>query len=375
MQRSRVVPLLFRGTRKGMSSGKPAAMKDEYGKMDSSGIIYKSQNFVLESGVVLPEVQACYNTFGQLNERRDNLLVVCHALTGNSRLDQWWGTLLGPGKALDTDKYMVMCANVMGSCYGTTGPSSLDPSTGRTYGMSFPAVTIRDTVRLHMELARNALGATSVVCAVGGSMGGMQALEWGLLGEDYVRRCVIIGCGAAHTAWQIGISETQRQAIYMDPCWRGGDIDPDNPPVAGLAVARQIAMLSYRTARSYEAKFGRGTDAAGNWQVRSYLAYQGIKFRDRFDAVTYVKITEQMDAHDVGRGRGGTAAALARMRARCLVMGIDSDVLYPLQEQVDLAAQIPGSVFKTIASINGHDGFLLEHETVNADILEFLQES
>lgn len=346
------------------------AMRDEYGAMDSSGRVYGAP-FTLESGVVLPAAAACYNTYGELNADKSNLLVVCHALTGNSRLDLWWGTLLGPGKALDTSKYMVLCANVLGSCYGSTGPTSVDPTTGRPYGASFPDVTIRDTVRLHMEVARS-LGVRSVACVVGGSMGGMQALEWGLIGGDFVRRCVVIGCGAAHTAWQIGISETQRQAVYMDPNWRGGDPDPLHPPAQGLSLARQIAMISYRTAKGYESKFGRQTDEAGQWQVRRYLAYQGERFLDRFDAVSYVKITEQMDTHDVGRGRGGVDAALAGMRARVLVMGIDSDVLYPLEEQQQLVARIPGSQLAVIRSVNGHDGFLLEHEQVNERICSFL---
>ena len=341
--------------------------------MDSSGQVYIAKDFQLESGEVLPEAKACYNVFGRLNEQKDNLMVVCHALTGNARVDQWWGTLLGPGKALDTSKHMVVCANVLGSCYGSTGPTSINPATNKAYGISFPEVTIRDTVRLHMEMVKEALGAPSVLCVVGGSMGGMQALEWGLLGEDYVKNCVVIGCGAAHSAWQIGISETQRQAIYADPHWREGDIDPANPPVSGLAVARQIAMLSYRTAKGYASKFGREKDAEGRWQVRKYLEYQGHKFKDRFDAISYIKITEQMDTHDVGRGRGGLDAALGGMKPRVLVMGMDSDVLYPLEEQIELAAKIPRSTFQVIQSLDGHDGFLLEHEQVNASILQFLQ--
>lgn len=233
-------------------------------------------------------------------------------------------------------------------------------------------VTIRDTVRLHIDLVRSALGVTRVECVVGGSMGGMQALEWGLCAGDYVDKCVVIGCGAAHTAWQIGISESQRQAIYNDPLWRGGSFDPANPPTAGLSVARQIAMISYRTAKAYELKFGREKDSRGAWQVRKYLEYQGRKFQDRFDAVTYVKLTEQMDTHDVGRDRGGVQAALAGMKPRVLVVGLDSDILYPLHEQTDLVAMIPNSALHVIRSINGHDGFLLEHEAVDAAVSEFL---
>ena len=211
-----------------------------------------------------------------------------------------------------------------------------------------------------------------VECVVGGSMGGMQALEWGLCGGDFVKKCVVIGCGAAHTAWQIGISESQRQAIFMDPLWRGGRVDPANPPAAGLSVARQIAMISYRTAKAYELKFGREKDSRGDWEVRKYLQYQGRKFQDRFDAVTYVKLTEQMDTHDVGRGRGGVKAALAGMIPRVLVIGLDSDLLYPPHEQSDLVSMIPESSLHIIQSINGHDGFLLEHEAIDRAVNQFL---
>lgn len=205
-------------------------MRDEYSQMDASGSTFTTHNFVLESGTVLPTAEVRYNTFGSLNAARDNLLVVCHALTGNSRLDIWWGSMLGPGKTFDTDKYLVVCANVLGSCYGTTGPRSTDPTTGRPYGTTFPLCTIRDTVRLHMLMCQEGLGARRCAAVVGGSLGGMQALEWGLIGGSFVGKTVAIGCGAQHTAWQIGISEAQRQAIYNDVAWGDGrDVDMDRP--------------------------------------------------------------------------------------------------------------------------------------------------
>lgn len=232
-----------------------------------------------------------------------------------------------------------------------------------------------DTVGLHLRMVKEALGARSVACVVGGSLGGMQALEWALLGgAAFVRSAVVIACGARHTAWQIGISETQRQAIYADPNWRGGAFEPDRPPAQGLSVARQIAMFSYRTPQGFDAKFGRETHADdGRFQVRRYLEYQGRKFLGRFDALTYVRLTEKMDTHDVGRGRtGGVEGALRSVPQPVLVLGIDSDVLYPLREQEEVAGLLPRGELRVVRSREGHDGFLLEQEQVGGAIAEFL---
>jgi len=340
--------------------------------MDSSGETYLSKNFQLENGVILPEVQVRYSTFGKLNDTYDNILVVCHALTGNSRLDTWWGSMLGPGLTFDTSKYLVVCANVLGSCYGSTGPTTINSNTNTKYGNDFPAVTIRDTVNAHMMMIKNAIGAKGIECVIGGSMGGMQALEWAIMGGDFVKKTVVIGCGAAHTAWQIAISETQRQAIYADPKWNDGNVDMSNPPTKGLSVARQIAMLSYRTPIAYQKKFGRQKDDNGIWQAKKYLEYQGTKFLERFDPVSYIKITEQMDMHDVGRNRGGIEKALSQIKGRCLVVGIDSDILYPLHEQEELAQLIPNAKLSIIKSSEGHDGFLLEQSQLAEFIDKFL---
>ena len=281
--------------------------------------------------------------------------------------------MLGPGKTFDTSKYLVVCANVLGSCYGSTGPTTINSNTGKVYGNSFPDVTIRDTVNAHMMMIKNGIGANGIVCVIGGSMGGMQALEWAIIGGDFVKKSVIIGCGAAHTAWQIAISETQRQAIYADPKWNNGNVDMTNPPLKGLSVARQIAMLSYRTPIAYQKKFGRQKDDQGIWQAKKYLEYQGIKFLERFDPVSYIKITEQMDMHDVGRNRGGVDKALSEIKGRCLVVGIDSDTLYPLHEQEELAKLIPTAKLNIIKSTEGHDGFLLEQNQLAGFIDEFLK--
>eukprot|EP01038_Epipyxis_sp_PR26KG_P008272 gene8272-11197_t len=353
---------------------KAESMKDEYGCLDCAGDTFVCPSFILESGVVMINVETRYNTFGKLNERKDNAILVCHALTGNSRLDQWWGCMLGDGKCFDTSKYFLVCANILGSCYGSTGPMSVNPQTGRIYGNSFPDVTIRDTVSLQIKLMKEHLGVSSVRCVIGGSMGGMQALEWAIMGEDFVRSSIIIGCGAKHSAWQIGISETQRQAIYADPLWHGGDIDPNNPPKSGLSVARQIAMISYRTKASYDLKFGREIDSkTGAWEVARYLEYQGKKFLDRFDALTYVKIINQMDTHDITRDRNDNLNnILSNVKCTTLVIGIDSDLLYPLSEQEELAKNIPNCQMEILSSPNGHDSFLIEQIQMSYLITEFL---
>lgn len=376
--------------------GEGSQMEDEYGEMTSDGSTYTHpEPFQLESGQVLPVAELTYNTYGELNEAKDNALIVCHALTGNSSLHTWWGDMLGPGCAFDTEKYFVVCTNILGSCYGSTGPTS--PSDGKPggspYGYAFPDITVQDTVRLQLNLLRSELGISSVKAVIGGSFGGMQAVEFAAqagISENgnspYVRSVIPIACGAAHTAWQIAISEVQRQAIYADPKWNNGDIDWDDPPHAGLSVARQMGMVTYRTAIGYETKFGRAIknkddNATDNpayggsnayWDVKSYLEYQGEKFLTRFDPVTYVKLTEQMDTHDVGRNRGGAQKALESVNIPILVLGIDSDVLYPLYEQEALVKLFPRGELRIINSDAGHDGFLLEQDQVSELISDFL---
>eukprot|EP00043_Microstomoeca_roanoka_P009843 m.93660 g.93660 ORF g.93660 m.93660 type:complete len:390 (+) comp14709_c0_seq2:79-1248(+) len=344
---------------------------DEYGVMNSEGKLFSVASFQLESGVIMKNVNVNVNTYGTLNADADNAIVVCHALTGNAAVHTWWAGLFGNGNPLDTSKYFVVCANILGSCYGTTGPSCINPETGKRYGSTFPAVTVRDCARLHHHVLTRCLGIRSFACVIGGSLGGMQTLEWSQFPN--VKSFVVMACNAAHTPWQIGISEAQRQAIYADPLWNGGDYDHDFPPKGGLAVARQMAMVFYRTHKAYSAKFGRDTTAEGEYQVCSYLHYQGNKFIDRFDASCYVAITKMMDTHDMGRGRGDISKVLAETRQPCLIIGIDSDILYPLSEQQQLAAHLPGSIFVVIESVHGHDGFLLEQKQINAALLSFLE--
>lgn len=317
----------------------------------------------LDSGVVLKNVPVAYDAWGELNSAGSNAIVVCHALTGNTRADIWWGPLIGPEQALDTDEYFVVCLNVLGSPYGSISPLAVNPETGRPYGSDFPAVTIRDTVRAH-KAALEKLGVKQVATAIGGSMGGMQALEWAFFGS-FVRSIIPVAVGGRHSAWCIGFSEAQRQAIYSDGNWKEGRYE--SQPTNGLAVARMIAMISYRSRGSFEARFGREAQAgeAGVFAVESYLRYQGDKLVERFDANCYVQLTKQMDTHDVAVGRGEYEDVLGGIEQPVLVIGIDSDVLYPLEEQEELARLIPGAELAVISSQHGHDAFLIEFERVS----------
>ncbi|GBG24317.1 Homoserine O-acetyltransferase [Hondaea fermentalgiana] len=348
--------------------------EDEYKRVDATGETFLAGSHKLENGLELQDVECRYRTFGTMNEDRTNVLVVCHALTGNAALDDWWGSMLGPGKLFDDSKMFVVCINVLGSCYGTTSPVSINPKTGKPYGRAFPDVTVRDSVSLHLRLVKEHLGAKSVACVVGGSLGGMQTLEWAALGGDFVKAILPMSCGAYHHPWQIAISEAQRQAIYADSNWHGGDYHAHGTyPAQGLSVARAMAMISYRTHAGYGRKFGRrqvkdraaGQDQERFFQVESYLRHQGAKFVSRFDALSYVKLTRMMDTHDLGRNReGGVEGALHRMTQPTLIVSATTDALYPPEEQQYLHEHLPNSELFTIDTDHGHDGFLLCQEEI-----------
>jgi homoserine O-acetyltransferase len=324
----------------------------------------------LESGVRLPSVTVAYRTWGRLSAGGDNAVLVCHALTGSADVDRWWGALLAPGRALDPDRDFVVCSNVLGGCYGTTGPTSPRPDGAGRWGGDFPSITVRDIVRVQAALLQG-LGVRRLRLVVGGSLGGMQVLEWALLFPDRVDAIAPIAVSARHSAWCIGLSEAQRQAIYADPRWRDGRYPAHDGPVAGLAVARQIAMCTYRSRESLEARFSREEAATGGFAVEGWLHHHGRALVDRFDANTYVTLTRAMDTHDVGRGRGGWREALARARTPALVVSIDTDVLYPPVEQEELAAALPDGRLATLRSPHGHDAFLIEGEATNALVTRF----
>jgi homoserine O-acetyltransferase len=324
-----------------------------------------------ERGGVLPGVRVAYETWGTLDGDGGNAVLVEHALTGDSHVvgppgpghptGGWWDGLIGPGRALDTDRYFVVCANVLGGCQGTTGPSSPGPDGGR-WGARFPEVTVGDQVRVEAALA-DAIGIRRWACVVGGSMGGMRALEWAVAMPDRVAALFFLASGAVATADQIGTQTTQQTAIRSDPRWAGGDYPLTDPPVAGLGIARRIAHLTYRSAYELDERFGIQVQDDGRFAVASYLDHHADKLARRFDAGSYVTLTETMNSWDIGRGRGGVAAALARVTARSLVAGVDSDRLYPLALQQQVADGL-GVPLQVISSPYGHDGFLIEVDAV-----------
>ncbi len=326
--------------------------------------------FALESGVTRPEVRVAYRTWGELSPAGDNAVLVCHALTGSADADEWWRGILGPGRALDPEGDFIVCSNVLGSCYGTTGPTSGRPGSTEAWGPDFPAVTVRDMVRLQASLLE-AVGVRRLRLVIGGSLGGMQALEWAATFPERVDAIVPIATCGRHSAWCIGLSEAQRAAIAADPRWRDGRYAPDDPPAAGLAAARMIAMCTYRSRDSFGERFGRHTGPAGDFSVNGYLRHQGDRLVERFDANSYVTLTRAMDTHDLGRGRAGYRAALAAIRAPALVVAITSDVLYPPEEQAELAGQMPGGRLAWISSPHGHDAFLIETPALDGLVSEF----
>lgn len=316
--------------------------------------------FTTESGHTFSELEIAYKTWGALNEPADNAVLICHALTGHAAADEWFPGLFDKEGILDPTRQFIVCSNVLGSCYGTTGPGTFDPATGRPYSGGFPTVTIRDMVRVQ-QILLDELGVKGIELGIGGSMGAMQVLEWSLM-DTRLRSMMLIAVGKAHTAWAIGISEAQRQAIYADPNWKAGKYPADSPPAAGLSAARQMGMVFYRSMASFERRFGRalqsGTD--GPFRVESYLNYQGRKLVDRFDAVTYVRLTQAMDTHDVARERGSHADVLSRVTIPALVLGISSDVLYWPSEQQELARLLGNGRYHELESDEGHDAFLIE---------------
>ncbi len=351
--------------------------------------------FVLEGGGALRDVVIAYETWGELAPDAGNAVLVCHALTGDSHAaggvaaghpsPGWWTELIGPGRAIDTDRFFVVCANVLGGCQGTTGPASPHPDDGRPYGSRFPVVSVRDMVRTQAAVADD-LGIGRWLSVVGGSMGGMQVLEWGVMFPERVRSLVAVSANAAASAQQIAWWSTGRRIIRLDPRWRGGDYydaAPGDGPSEGLAMARMVSQITFRSDDVFTDRFGREVveplDGFSLWQrfqVERYLEYHGDKLARRFDANTYLLLTKAMDLHDLGRGRGGMAGALARITAPTLVMGIDSDTLYPTYQQRQvhdlLGAGGTPSTYVEVESPHGHDGFLIESEQVGTAIADLL---
>ncbi|KAF8938064.1 homoserine-O-transacetylase [Dissophora ornata] len=431
--------------------------------------------FTLNSGHVLYQVPVAYRTWGTLNEAGNNVMIICHALSGSADVEDWWGPLMGAGRAFDPTKFFIICLNVLGSPYGSASPVTLNPETSVNYGPEFPLTTIRDDVRLH-KLILDDLGVKSVALCIGGSMGGMQVLEWSFFGPEYIKVIVPIATSAKHSAWCISWGEAQRQSIYSDPNYLDGYYTPDAPPSVGLAAARMAALLTYRSRNSFESRFGRkvmdhptystardpaspaeehhqihndghrktkgpmsrnsSVDSTGSLLVASsnalasitesdgsaesngstannstqsgtttpvstassstmtgaisvtltknksqrptvfsaqnYLRYQGDKFIHRFDANCYIAITRKMDVHDVAAGRGELDEVLDSIKQPALVIGVESDGLFTISEQYELAELLHDSEMVVVQSPDGHDGFLLEFEQINNAIISFM---
>jgi homoserine O-acetyltransferase len=332
-----------------------------------------NEPFELECGVLLPGVVIAYHTFGREPEqdRDNNVIWVCHALTANSDVADWWPGTVEEGRFLDPAKYFTVCANILGSPYGSTGPMSINPATGEQWFGDFPFVTIRDIARANLLLADH-LGIRRVKAIVGGSIGGFQALEMEMLRPGFAERLALLTTSACATPWTIALNESHRMAIEADSTW--GERRQDAAQ-KGLAAARSIALLSYRGSLAYNATQqdeGDGLRRTGH-RAASYQRYQGEKFVRRFDAYSYWTTTEAFDSHDVGRGRGGVHKALSGVGCPAMVVGISSDIIIPPSEQQALAEALPHGELRVIESAFGHDGFLVENEKLNAIIKPFLE--
>lgn len=354
--------------------------------------------FAVESGAVLRDVSVAYETWGTLNADGSNAVLVCHAWTGDSHAagragsghptPGWWDECIGPGKHIDTNRWFVVCPNVLGGCQGSTGPASPHPDDGRPYGSRFPVLTIRDMVRHQARLMRH-LGIEQWAAVIGGSMGGMQVLEWAIMYPERVRAIVPIASTMQASAQQIAWGAIGRRAIRLDPRWRGGDYydaEPGDGPAEGLAIARQVAQVTFRSDNAFTDRFGRelaDRDAVGDtfglWQefeVERYLGYHGDKLVRRFDANSYLIIGKAMDLHDVARGRGSLETAMGRIRVPNLTIGINSDILYPPYQQRQMSrllsrTGLPSSYIE-IDSPHGHDAFLIHFDDVGEPIAKFL---
>jgi homoserine O-acetyltransferase len=326
--------------------------------------------FTLESGQGLSDVQIAYRTWGDIANAKDHAILICHALTGSADVDAWWPNIIGAGKAFDPAHDFIVCANILGSCYGTTGPATLKPGEQQRYRADFPDISVRDMVNLERVLL-DELGVDRLEVVTGPSLGGMQALEWAAMYPERVDRVVPIGVGGQHSAWCIGVSEAQRMAIQADPDWNGGYYSEESPPEAGLAAARMMAVCTYRSWQSFDERFGRNRRADELYEVQSYLRHQGQKINDRFDANTYVTLTHAMHTHDLGRGRGEYRDVLANIWQPALVVSVSTDTLYPPHEQRALADLLPNARYVLLESAHGHDGFLIETEELGQMIARF----
>jgi len=341
-----------------------------------TSIFYYHQSFELESGEILPGFHLAYTTHGELNKEKTNVVWIFHALTANSDPAEWWPGLVGEGKYFDPAKYFIVCVNKPGSPYGSISPLSINPVTHQPYHLDFPVFTIRDMVRAY-SLLKESLGIKNIFIGLGGSTGGMQLLEWAVQEPDLFTHIVPIATNAVLSPWGIAFNASQRMAIETDSTWTSCTPGAGNK---GLETARSIAMLSYRHYNGYGITQGRDKafvplTGETEFAADNYQRYQGLKLSKRFNAVCYYRLTQSMDSHDIGRNRKGVTDALHAIKARTLVIGITSDVLYPIPEQELLQEHIPYARILKIASDFGHDGFLLEYDKIESALKEFIEEN
>lgn len=368
------------------------AAKESIGLVEAKSVTLCKDGLRLDSGVDFGPVTVAYETYGELSPARDNTILICHALSGGAHAagmlpDQtkpgWWDIMVGPGKGFDTNKYFIVCSNVLGSCYGTSGPASIDPVTGKAFGGSFPVVTIRDMVRVQKELM-DYLGVKTLVAVVGGSMGGMQSLQWATAYPEMVRSVIALASTHRHSAQQIAFNEVARQAIMADPAWNKGDYYDGDGPRLGLAVARMVGHITYLSDVGMERKFGRrlrnreryAYDFSLDFEVESYLRYQGASFVERFDANSMLYLTKALDYFDLANGAGSLSEAFKSTQARFLLITFSSDWLYPPYQLKEVAQAIRraggDATYCEIKSDYGHDAFLLEHEAQEPLVRAFL---
>jgi homoserine O-acetyltransferase len=331
-----------------------------------------SKPFTLENGKKLPELKIAYQTFGKLNEKKDNVIWACHALTANSDVLDWWKGLFGKNSLFNPEEHYIVCANVIGSHYGTTNPLSINPVTGQSWYLSFPEFTIRDVVKAHQLLAEH-LTINHLKVLIGGSLGGQQSLEWAILEPNRIDNLILVATNAVHSPWGIAFNESQRLAISTDRSFYAQKPDGGSK---GLKVARSIALLSYRTYDAYAStQLESVNDKTDGFRAASYQNYQGEKLCKRFNAYSYWYLSKAMDSHNVGRGRTSIQNALSEVKANTLVIGIENDVLFPTTEQRYLGDNIKDAAFHVVKSAYGHDGFLIETNALTNIIGNFLKDS
>ena len=328
------------------------------------------QPFILESGQTLPGITIAYHSYGKLNANKDNVIWICHALTANSDVKEWWPGMVGKGMLFNPEENFIICANILGSCYGTTGPLSVNPNTGQLFYHSFPFITIRDMVAAHI-LLREHLGIAKIEFLIGGSIGGYQALEWAVMEKEAIKNMLLLTTSAAESAWGIAVHTAQRLAIEADNTWK--EPHPE-AGIKGMKAARAIGMLTYR---NYEVLVEKQTDPdvnkTDNFKASSYINHQGDKLVKRFNAYTYWMLTKAMDSHNIARGRADDLqTVLKTIPHKTLIMGVSTDILCPVQEQKFIAQNMPDATYIEISSSYGHDGFLVEAQKITEHVNNWL---